>query len=60
MGDVAWLLAGLAADLLRERAALVAKNALLRQQLIVGSANSVGVAAPGVRHPPAKSRFSRA
>jgi hypothetical protein len=35
MNDLVRFLAALAADLLRGRAALVAENALLRQQLIV-------------------------
>jgi hypothetical protein len=42
MNDLMRFLAGLAADLLRGRAALVAENALLRQQLIVAERKLVG------------------
>jgi hypothetical protein len=42
MRDLARFLAGLAADLLRGRAALVAENGLLRQQLIVAERKLVG------------------
>jgi putative transposase len=42
MGDLVRFLTGLAADLLRGRAALVAENGLLRQQLIVAERRLVG------------------
>ena len=42
MSDLVRFLAGLAADLLRSRAALVAENGLLRQQLIVAERKLVG------------------
>jgi hypothetical protein len=42
MIDVIRFVAGLAADLLRARAGLVAENALLRQQLIVAERKLVG------------------
>jgi hypothetical protein len=42
MRDLARFLAGLAADLLRGRAALIAENGLLRQQLIVAERKLVG------------------
>ena len=42
MRDLARFLAGLAADLLRGRAALIAENGLLRQQLILAERKRVG------------------
>jgi hypothetical protein len=42
MRDLVRFLTGLAADLLRGRAALVAENGLLRQQLIVAERKLVG------------------
>jgi hypothetical protein len=42
MRDLVRFLSGLGADLLRGRAALVAENGLLRQQLIVAERKLVG------------------
>jgi hypothetical protein len=59
MNDLVRFLAGLAADLLRGRAALVTENALLRQQLIVAERKLAGNAHRGSASQWAWRRVSR-